>query len=193
MASFNIHLAIANKYLVKNHINNKKEFYNGIIDPDLVENKIQSHYTDLKSKNLLIPYLEGKAQLNKFLLENDIDTDYNKGVFLHLITDYLFFKDFFDNDYLINITYDDFVKDLFYSYKYVNNYLENKYKLDLNQFGDKLTTSIKNDINTKKSECNDFKNILEFDKLDLFIEKVSSVNLNEYKAKIILNNKNVII
>ena len=115
------------------------------------------------------------------------------GIFLHLITDYLFFNDFFDNDYLINITYDDFVKDLFYSYKYVNNYLENKYKLDLNQFGDKLTKSIKNDINTKKSECNDFKNILEFDKLDLFIEKVSSVNLNEYKAKIILNNKNSII
>lgn len=96
MASFDIHLAIGKSYILKNrNIINEEEFYKGIIAPDLVINKEKSHYSGKQNKEDLLDYLANKVQLFLYLKNNNINTDYDKGIFLHLITDYLFFNDFF--------------------------------------------------------------------------------------------------
>lgn len=193
MASFNIHLAVGKRYIEKTKsIKDEKEFYKGIIEPDLVSDKAVSHYTGIKDKNNLLIYLAQKVQLNEYLKNKSINSDYQKGVFLHLITDYLFFNNFFDYDYLSNISYSEFCKDLYYSYVITNDYLETKYKIDYTEF----LNQIKNNIERNKKEKNTSNeirtNILPFDSLDGFIEYVSEINLEEYKNKIIKNNKNVL-
>ena len=94
MASFNIHLAIAIKYLEKNKIKDIVSFFKGNIDPDLVRDKEESHYSIRADKDNLVKYLSTKIGLINFIKSNNIDKDYNKGIFLHLITDYVFFNYF---------------------------------------------------------------------------------------------------
>ena len=58
MASFNIHLAVGIRYLEKTKsIKNKREFFKGIIEPDLVKDKKISHYTGIFDKQDLLKYL----------------------------------------------------------------------------------------------------------------------------------------
>lgn len=105
MASFNIHLAVGKRYLEKtNIIKNEKDFYKGIIEPDLVSDKKTTHYTGTNDKSDLLKYLSLKVQLKEYLKNESTDSDYQKGVFLHLITDYLFFNTFFDNRLLAKLS-----------------------------------------------------------------------------------------
>lgn len=192
MAGLNIHLAIAKIYIEKNNISDTEDFYNGTMDPDLSNDKSISHYTNVKDKSELLSYLEGKVVLNDYLSDNDINNDYNKGIFLHLITDYLFFNDFFDVNYLKNTNYDMFVKDLYYSYSYINDYLHNKYLLGLSKYEEKINANIIKNIKEKKLEDLNGSNILSFDKLDFFIERVSDIDLDKYRKKILENGINVL-
>lgn len=188
MASFNIHLAIAKRYIFKNQVSNIDDFYRGTIEPDLKEYENKLHYTDVnRNRNDILSYLKGKTNLSRFLSENDINNDYNKGVFLHLITDYLFFNDFFDIKYIRNITYEDFVKDLHFSYYYTNSYIKNKYNISYGIYEDEINKNISNDKKEKNTLDNIGNNVLEFEKLYSFIERVSDINLEHYKDKI-LNN-----
>jgi len=84
MPGYVIHLAVAERYL-KNHKNKKEnydEFIQGVIFPDSVEDKEKTHYGKGSSN----------SDLYKFLQENKIDNSFKRGYFLHLITDYLFYK-----------------------------------------------------------------------------------------------------
>lgn len=185
MASFNIHLAIGKRYVEKfGTIKDEKEFYKGIIEPDLADKKEQSHYSGKQDKTKLLEYLENKVQLKEYLKNNNIDSDYEKGVVLHLITDYIFFNEFFDKNYLNNISYEDFCKDLYYSYGITNEYLENKYKIDYEDFIEKIKNNISKDSKEKNINSEIRRNILEISKLDKFIEDVSNISLEEYKNKI---------
>ncbi len=193
MASFSIHLAIGKRYFEKSKIiTNEKEFFRGIIDPDLVEDKKISHYTGIQDKTDLSNYLLNKVLLYRFLLNEKIDTDYQKGVFLHLISDYLFFNTFFDKDYLLHISYSDFCKDLYYSYDITNDYLERKYNISYTDFLDKIKDNIRKDQKEKNVSSEIRTNILPFSKLDNFIEYVSNINLHDYSEKIIKNKENVL-
>lgn len=183
MASFNIHLAVAKLYSSKNKVEDVFELYKGSIDPDLIKDKSISHYTNVVGKDNLITYLQNKVILNDFLKKNDINNDYQKGIFLHLITDYLFFNDFFTNDYLKDLSYNDFIHDLYYSYDCTNEYLANKY--DLKEIIEKLL------IDETFPPTLNATNILEQTKLDEFIERVSSINLEEYKNRLIEANQNI--
>ena len=182
MASFNIHLAIAEKYLENhNDIKNKKEFIKGIIIPDLSTNKRESHYSGIRDKSNVIEALRNKVLIEKFLKENKIDTDHDKGIFLHLLTDYLFFNDFFDKEYLQNISFEQFTKDLYYSYDITNDYIENKYKIDFGEFKEEIEENVKNSNNKASYHKQKETNIIPFDKLDKFIEEVSKIDLDKYK------------
>lgn len=194
MASFNIHLAVGKRYAEKNKIEDLESFYNGIIEPDLVEDKTMSHYTGITDKQDLLLYLKNKTQLSLFLSENKIDNDYTRGVFLHLITDYLFFNDFFDSEYIEKISYDKFIKDLYYSYDICNEYLQNKYDLNLTTFKNKIDMNIKKDKTEKKALQNEheLKNILEYKKLDNFIENLSNIDLKKYSERIIKYGENIL-
>lgn len=187
MASFYIHLAIAKRYSEKNKINNLNDFYKGNIDPDLVVDKSISHYDLKKDKSNLIDHLENRVILPDFLKENNVDTDYDKGVFLHLVTDYLFFTNFFDREYLSKNNYDKFFGNLYYSYDCVNEYILDKYKLDLSLFKDVFANNQKNNDTYENKE-----NIFNINKLDQFIEKTSNIDLEAYKDKLIENNINIL-
>lgn len=194
MASFSIHLAAGKIYATKNSINDLDLFYKGIVDPDLAEDKFVSHYTGVKDKENLVLYLENKTQLYQFLKEHKIDNDYNKGIFVHLITDYLFFNDFFDKEYIRNIDYSSFLKDLYFSYDETNDYLITKYNIDLSMFKDKIDGNIKKDKSKKIMDLNNVKlnNILDYKELDALIEKISNIDLIDYSNKIIKTKNNVL-
>ncbi|MCI8308696.1 MAG: hypothetical protein HFJ45_00430 [Clostridia bacterium] len=194
MASFNIHLAVAIEYMKKNHIENKDELFYGAIVPDLEEDKSKSHYTGYHNSDNLTRYLAEKVDLNLYLKQEEINTDYEKGKFLHLITDYLFFNNFFEENYIKNITYKKFVNDLYYSYVISNSYLEEKYNIkDLpKDLLEKMNKDIKNTLNSKSNSNKIQKNILPLEKLNEFIEKVSNIDLELYKSKILKAKKNVL-
>lgn len=86
MPGYVIHLAVGHEYLRKNKKEMSNDFLVGNIAPDLVSDKSKSHY--------------GKSpaytNLNNFLENNEIKTDYDLGIFLHLITDYLFYNKYLD-------------------------------------------------------------------------------------------------
>lgn len=192
MPGFNIHLAIGKKYLEKIKIDNRdnikdgKAFLDGIIAPDLVENKEISHYTGDTNTENLEKYLKEKVRLKIFLNENKVETDFEKGVFLHLLTDYLFFNKFFDKQYIRNITYHEFVLDLYYSYGLSNDYLQEKYNIDLKEYGDKLIKNIEENNKKKnidKSELINRRNIVPNEALDRFIDKISDLNIYDEQKK----------
>lgn len=189
MPGFNIHLAIGKRYIEKqkNIIKNENSFYNGLVAPDLVTDKKVSHYTAETNTSNLEKYLQGKVRLDLYLKENKVETDFEKGVFLHLFTDYLFFNDFFEKEYIRNTTYQDFVRDLYYSYEKTNDYLNKKYNIDFSIFGDRLIKNIEKNKKEKnlKEDMKNRKLIFSEKDLDEFIEKVSSINIDEVVMRLI--------
>ena len=189
MPGFNIHLAIGKRYIEKqkNIIKNENSFYNGLVAPDLVTDKKVSHFTSETNINNLEKYLQGKVRLDLYLKENKVETDFEKGVFLHLFTDYLFFNEFFKKEYIKNITYQDFVRDLYYSYEKKNDYLNKKYNIDFSIFGDRLIKNIEKNKKEKnlKEDMKNRKLIFSEKDLDEFIEKVSSINIDEVVNEVI--------
>ena len=84
MAGYVIHLAVAEEYL-RNHKDNKEdynEFIEGVIYPDSVKDKSETHYGEISND----------ANLYEFLQDKNIDNSFNRGYFLHLLTDYLFYN-----------------------------------------------------------------------------------------------------
>ena len=172
MPGFTIHVAIAKQYLNKNKEKNeiKEQFIDGSIAPDLVKDKSISHY-GFRSAN---------PNLYDFLQKNDINNSYNRGYFLHLLTDLLFYH------YLINV--DEIIKRLtlklwkesiYNDYDILNPILISKYNLEIIDRVSQYMTS------SKKGKLK----ILNQEELFDFIDKVSSVNLEKI-AKDIKSNDN---
>lgn len=192
MPGLHIHVAIGNKYKSKNKLRSDLDFDKGVVYPDLVDNRKASHYTGYQDKSNLLDYLENKVNLYEFLKNNDIDLDYNKGVFLHLITDYLFFNYFIDKEYLKNIGYDDFCKDLYYSYNLTNDYVYKKYSITFTVYKEEILQRIEEACAEKKMDDKEYQNILPKEKLDYFIDLMSSIDLDKYANKIKNAGKNVL-
>lgn len=153
MPGFVIHLSVANKYLETNNIENKHDFYEGIIAPDLTDDKTKTHYGKGSSE----------TNLQEYLNENEIETSFDKGYFLHLITDYLFY-----NRYL-----KDFSKKIYDDYDILNKYLMEKYKVILPE-------KIKNYVFFKEGELS----LLDRESIVEFIDNFSRIDLLEVKKEI---------
>lgn len=182
MPSINIHLAIGNRYIEKNKVENKKEFLKGIVAPDFAKDKIKSHYSTNKASDDNMPErVKDKVNIIAFLNENKVETDYEKGVFLHLYTDKMFFEKFFSTEFLKNTNFKDFFEDLYCSYQETNTYLEEKYNIQFTQEDRKqIAENIKNSrTNNHMSQEVIGKNIINIKKLEEFIEKMSNVNITE--------------
>lgn len=126
MPSFQIHLAIAKRYMEKHIIQNRDAFMEGSIAPDFVRPKEKSHYTIGIAGEDLIENAKNKVDIKRYLKENKVETDYEKGVFLHLLTDKIFFTEFFDEDFLRHSTYHSFTEDLYVSYNQTNRLYRRK-------------------------------------------------------------------
>lgn len=147
MPGFVIHLAIAGEHLKKYNIENIGEFKKGVIAPDLIED-MKSHYGEYSSS----------PNLNKFINEQGLNTSYNKGYFLHLLTDYLFY-----NRYLTR-----FSEEIYDDYDFFNRELIEKYKID-----------IPDEIENKVLFKNGIPQIIDSDTLEDFIKIVGSIDLDK--------------
>ena len=155
MAGYVIHLAVAEEYLRKhNNQEDHGEFIRGVLYPDLAEDKSLSHYGSSSSK----------VNLVRFLQENKLDNSFNRGVFLHLYTDYLFY-----NRYL-----DTFSPEIYNDYDLMNKELMNKYNV-------KLPEEIKSGVGFKTG--NDYK-ILTLDLATRFIDEISEHSIEEIEKSI---------
>ncbi len=99
MPSLLIHVAIANEYLKKNIVADKDEFYKGVYAPDILglqgkQEKELSHFSEPHADGELWEELAKKVNVLQYLQARKIDNDYERGYFLHLITDYYFFANF---------------------------------------------------------------------------------------------------
>ena len=186
MASLHIHLAIAMEYAKKHNIEDVEKFMQGSIAPDCAQDKVASHYTSYINKEDLERYLSEKTRLDLFLKNEKVDSDYQRGVFLHLITDYIFFNGFFDKQYIETVPYREFIQDLYYSYRVTNGYLEDKYNIKSLNFYNKINENVNNAFKTRGIDNTvPRRNILPTSKLDNFIDYMSDIDLQKYERKVI--------
>ncbi len=181
MAGFTIHLAIGTQYIKKhkNEIKNENEFIKGIVAPDL--NKEMLDIEKDKSKSHYGRWGEGNSitKINNFLDDNNvnIEEDYWKGYFLHLLSDHYFYNiDFNDELKQIITNKDNFYRD----YDCLNEGLRKKYSNIDNIIDDYELNSIKKYMSILSEEPK----YLKLDKIISFIEKISSLDI-ETEVKII--------
>ena len=152
MAGYVIHLAVAESYIKKHEgdIKDYNKFIEGVIFPDSVSDKSITHYGEKSSK----------TDLKAFLEDNKIDNDYNKGYFLHLVTDYIFY----------NKLLKYFSKDIYNDYDILNEKLQKKFNVTLPE-------NIKDKVFYKEGKTK----VLKLENIIKFIEDVSDYKLDEIK------------
>lgn len=160
MAGYVIHLAVAEEYIRrhKEQIKDYNKFIEGVIYPDSVQDKSITHYGEKSSK----------VHLDNFLKEHEIEDCFEKGYFLHLITDYLFYNNF--------LKY--FSKDVYDDYDISNKYLIEKYNV-------KIPENIADKVFYKGGETKLFK----LQEIANFIEKTAGYDIEEVKKEILNNNE----
>lgn len=159
MPGYVVHIAIAQEYLKKHNMKYSKDFIMGSVAPDFTSDKSKTHY--------------GKSpaytNLKNFLLKNNIDTDYKKGFFLHLVTDYLFY-----NKYITKVEKPQIYND----YDYTNKEIIEKYNVILPE-------EVKDKVFFKEGEAK----ILTLDLAYKVIEEISSLDLETISKEVIEEDK----
>lgn len=152
MPGYVIHLAIAEKNINLSNIRNKEEFVKGVIAPDILKNiGINSHYGNSSNPNL-----------EKFFEKHNLETDYNKGYFLHLVTDYLFYNRFLK----------EWSPEIYADYNSLNSILIKKY-------GIQIPKEVRNYVKFEDKALT----ILNFDDIITFIETVGKIPINQMYKK----------
>lgn len=155
MAGYVIHLAVAEEYL-RNHKDIKEEyneFIEGVIYPDSVKDKSETHYGKLSAL----------SNLYEFLNDKKLDNSFNRGYFLHLLTDYLFYNHY--------ISYTS--KDIYNDYDILNKRLIEKYKV-------KIPDKIKDKIFFKEGVLK----ILSLEVVEKVIEDVSKLDIDTISEEV---------
>jgi len=193
VASIIIHLAVGEVYCKNYTIKNKDEFMQGVADPDLFtlngkERKIITHYGDfIKERTTIKEVFEKKVNLKKYLKDNNLDNDYNKGYFLHLLTDYLFFTRFlYKPEFETKDLDNQILKILYVDYKKVNlDMLERYGAIDIyTEFGKNFVEG-EPEIFTKKELFNFIEKCGELDIVEIAEKlKTSEYNQKDIKFKI---------
>ena len=172
MPSLLIHLAIAKRYteLHPNEISNMKDFEKGSIAPDLSDDfsRILSEMEKATSHYRIRPD-DDAVDFNKFKNDKNVDltNDYWKGYCLHLITDHLFYKSVFEQEYQQSLKDEIYLYD---DYEVLASQIIKDYHPTLN--AEYTTDIIKRCLSTKDGECK----YLNYTKLHEFIEKVSDTH-----------------
>lgn len=100
MPSMAVHFAVGREFLKYNKIKDKESFRKGILEPDLLgllsqKDKEKAHFSEKKDDLMsLRQKLETKVNLLMYLNMREINSDFERGYYLHLLTDYYFFNDF---------------------------------------------------------------------------------------------------
>ena len=181
MASSMIHLAVANE-LNKKLKRYPNKLFIGSIAPDLSklvgEDKTRSHFT---TQNL-----DDIPDLDKFLNKYSyfLNDDFVLGYYIHLFTDYLWFKYFINDVYdeeknliyklngdVVNCHGEMAVMYIYNDYTSLNNDLINEYNMDLKIFYQPLP------------EFNNIIDEIPMDKINLIVDKAGIIVENAKKYK----------
>lgn len=175
MPGFTIHIAVAKQYLNKhkNEIINEEEFLNGTIAPDLDETMSEICKDKNKSHYGIWNIFPNITNIDVFLNDSsvDINKDYWKGYLLHLLTDFYFYNKTFFNECL---EMENNNGNIYYDYDCLNKDLIERYQI-----------TILENIKKYMNFIDGTPKYLDKDKLINFIEKISSLNLDN-QIKIIL-------
>lgn len=161
MAGYVIHIAVGEEF-IKNHprqIKNYNEFIEGIIYPDSVKDKSLTHYGPKSSM----------VNLKEFFSDRDIDNDFNKGYFIHILTDYIFYNKFLKV----------FSKVVYNDYDILNKQLEDKFKV-------KIPLKVKDKVFYKEGKTK----ILKLEETIEFIQKIGKYDLDDIKTAVLTDDKN---
>lgn len=156
MPSYAIHLAVAEEYLRKNKnlTENHDAFIKGVVYPDTVKDKSITHYGKCSSQ----------SNLYRFLEENSMNTSFERGCFLHLLTDYLFYNQYIDT----------WSEDIYNDYDILNQNLVENYHLTIPKEAQDIV------IPEKKNQLV----ILSETLVNEFIEDVSDMNIDDVVAEV---------
>lgn len=162
MAGYIIHIAVGEEFLrnYPNEIKKYDDFIEGIIYPDSVTDKSLTHYGPKSSM----------TNLKEFFIDRDIKEDFDKGYFLHLVTDYLFYNRFlkvFSKKYIYN------------DYDILNKSIEKEFKV-------KIPEKIKDKVFYKSERTQ----ILNLEKTIKFIKETAKYDLNDIKKAVFNNDEN---
>lgn len=160
MAGYVIHLSVAEEYLKKHPDDNEdyNEFIEGVIFPDSVKIKSETHYGIESSK----------SNLYDFLQEHKLNTSFERGYFLHLLTDYLFY-----NKYLDCIS-----TDIYNDYDILNDTLIKEYDIVLPE-------KVRNKVFSKEGNLK----ILSIELVENLIKEISELDIDAVAEETIRNPK----
>ena len=88
----------------------------------------------------------------------------------------MFFEECFTEEYLLNTSYNDFCRDLYFAYEHLNLYLTQKYRISKDDYKDYPSEYYQG---LPYEKC-----ILSKETVDAFINRVSNINLDKYIKKI---------
>lgn len=108
------------------------------------------------------------VNLYNFLKAHKIDTSFNRGYFLHLLTDYLFYNRYIEY----------WSTDIYTDYDLLNPYLLKKYHVELPT---RIKKYVYTDVEGKSLK------ILSKEVVDKFIKDLSNLNLEKIKEEIVTN------
>ncbi len=173
MPGFTIHIAIGKQYIAKHEreIKDTPKFMKGVIAPDLDDTMTQITRDKLKTHYGM--WCNSENNFRKFFNDEkvDINEDFWKGYFLHLLTDYYFYNNQFREETEESIRKGDL---LYKDYDCLNFELIEKYKIEIKE-------NISQYMNVEKT--NERPKYLEKEKVIDFIEEISSLDLKELIEK----------
>ena len=161
MPGYVIHLAVAEKYLEKHKSKNENyyEFIEGVIYPDSTKIKSETHYGEKSSQ----------SNVYEFLKEHELNNSFERGYFLHLLTDFLFYKKHYKlppGGIATQTIHDDYDK--------INKYVLEKYPIDIPEEVIEFCRQKDGEPVYVKKE-----------KLDSFVDEASGYNLQELAEEIL--------
>lgn len=136
MASLLMHMAVGEVYLKYYQVADKESFMRGVQEPDLIgrqgyREKGLSHFSEILDQSLETSIeiaKRTKVNLYNYLHAREINSDFELGYFLHLVTDYYFFNYVIDaSDFHNDVTE---YKRIYADYGKLAKAIKDKYSVD---------------------------------------------------------------
>ena len=177
MACSAMHCYIAMKYSEKNE-ESVKCMINGALLPDLAEDKVKSHFGNSEKPKSIKDMLDAKVGIEKCSQQLNLSNHLNKGKYLHLVTDWLYYNYMYYSNPEMQHVSDPKV-------------LLNGIKNDAAVINDRLIDNIDMniipqrakklfDLKTTETKCSLFPD----DKIDRFVDVVSSLDLSDVQTRV---------
>ena len=163
-------------------------FLNGNLIPDLVKDKKPTHFSARCRNRTYTESIKNKVDLQAFCEHMDIGSSFNKGLFLHLITDQLFFyKYLLNNPKYREIEYENqlYIQEILYRDYHRNNlYLMKKYPHTILSLLPDFAKTTRDDVDNME--------ILSHEAIDEIIDMCASIDLEQAYENIVQLTKDII-